>query len=82
MIEKEKIVVKQIRRLEKRRNKLNIEIAQQRELLELICTHSDTYEDTEYHEGSYYNKSEYITVRICKICNKKWELKRETGGYN
>lgn len=81
MTEKEKIVVKQIERLEKRRNKLNVEIAKQRELLELICTHSDTYEDTEYHEGSYYNKSEYVHIRICRICNKTWELKRTTGSY-
>lgn len=77
MTEKEKIVVKQIQRLEKRRDKLTIEINKQMALLELICTHSDVIEDEVYIEGDCYDKSEYIEGKRCITCNKFWQHKKE-----
>lgn len=81
MTEKEKIIVKQIQRLQKRRDNLTAEIAHQISLLELICTHSDREEKEEYEEGSYYNKSEYLTYNVCKICGHKLLVNRTIGSY-
>ena len=81
MTEKEKIVVKQIERLKKRRDKLNIEIAQQTSLLELICTHSEREIKEEYEEGSYYDKAQYYTYNVCKVCGNKQLVKHEIGSY-
>lgn len=81
MTEKEKIIVKQIERLEKRRNNLTAEISHQRSLLELICTHSEREVKEEYEEGSYYNKSEYHTYNVCKICGHKLLVHASLGSY-
>lgn len=79
--EKIKEVLKIIKRLEKRNEKLIHEINLRRKQLELICTHFETKVVNKYFEGSYYDKAEYVKEVICTICDKVLKSTSTEGGY-
>lgn len=70
-----------ISRLERRRDKLNKEIHYNKDVLKLICKHFETEKKEEYIEGSYYDRSEYITKKVCKICGTELSKSSTSGGY-
>lgn len=79
--EAEQVLYKKIQKLRKQRERISEQISKTQSLLELICTHSDREEKEEYEEGSYYNKSEYVTYNVCKICGHKLLVSRTIGSY-
>ena len=70
-----------ISRLERRRDKLNKEIYDNKTELKRICKHFETEEKEEYIEGSYYDRAEYITKKVCKICGTELSKSSTSGGY-
>ncbi len=70
-----------ISRLERRRDKLNKEIYDKKTELKRICKHFDTEKKEEYIEGSYYDRAEYITKKVCKICGTELSKSSTSGGY-
>lgn len=67
--------------LEKRRNKLNVEINNKKNKLKLICKHSDIETKETYIDADYYNTSEYITRKVCKIYKKELSKVSKYGGF-
>lgn len=70
-----------ISRLERRRDKLNKEIYDNKTELKRICKHFETEKKEEYIEGSYYDRAEYITKKVCKICGTELSKSSTSGGY-
>lgn len=70
-----------ISRLERRRDKLNKEIFDNKTELKRICKHFDTEKKEEYIEGNYYDRAEYITKKVCKICGTELSKSSTSGGY-
>ena len=70
-----------ISRLERRRDKLNKEIDDNKTKLKRICKHFETEKKEEYIEGSYYDRAEYITKKVCKICGTELSKSSTSGGY-
>ena len=70
-----------ISRLERMRDKLNKEIYNNKTELKRICKHLDTEKKQEYIEGSYYDRAEYITKKVCKICGTELSKSSTSGGY-
>lgn len=70
-----------ISRLERRRDKLNKEIYDNKAVLKRICKHFETEKKEEYIEGSYYDRAEYITKKVCKICGTELSKSSTSGGY-
>lgn len=70
-----------IRRLEHKRDKLNREIYDNKTELKRICKHFETEKKEEYIEGSYYDRAEYITKKVCKICGTELSKSSTSGGY-
>lgn len=70
-----------ISRLERRRDKLNKEIYDNKAELKRICKHFETEKKEEYIEGSYYDRAEYITKNVCKICGTELSKSSTSGGY-
>lgn len=70
-----------ISRLERRRDKLNKEIHDNKAVLKRICKHFETEKKEEYIEGSYYDRAEYITKKVCKICGTELSKSSTSGGY-
>ena len=72
---------KEIAKLELKRDKLQSFIFNEKEKLQNICLHNETYEKHEFFEGSYYDKSEYINKMICEVCGKVMSENKSYGGY-
>ena len=70
-----------ISRLERRRDKLNKEIYDNKTELKRICKHFETEKKEEDIEGSYYDRAEYITKKVCKICGTELSKSSTSGGY-
>lgn len=71
-----------ISRLERRRDKLNKEIYDNKTELNRICKHFETERKEEYIEGSYYDRAEHITKIVCKICGTELSKSSTSGGYS
>ena len=85
-------LVKQINKLKVKRDKTNTkfnaqivliesELQEQRDKLQFVCSHEKTHNKELYIEGSYYNKSEYITDIVCDNCGLILKTKKTLGGY-
>jgi len=71
----------EINRLGRRRKKLSEQILRLTNKLKEVCVHNETEIVNEFNDGSYYDRKEYITKVVCKVCDKELDKKISYGGY-
>lgn len=75
------IINDEINRLRRRYDKLTDEICQLTKELNQVCIHDETEVKYDFIDGSYYDRKQYITKTVCKICGKELDIKVKYGGY-
>ena len=57
-------------------------VRQQKETeLSQICTHKEIITKQHFNEGDYYSRSQYITLKVCKVCGTVVDRTVTTGSY-
>ena len=82
MNENVKILLKDIKKLKLKEAKISNDIQIKKAELKQICLHEDFEVNETYFEGNYFEKSQYITTTVCKICLKKLDEIIKIGNYN
>ena len=72
---------KTIDQLIEKRDSLMNDIILKKEQLQLICIHDETKKVDKYEEGSYFDRSRYITEIRCNLCNRLLESDIRIGSY-
>lgn len=75
------VLYNNIIRLEKKLNKLHNEINIKKLELRQICIHNETINEENYISGSYLDRAEFITRKICKFCGKELDKQVKYGGF-
>lgn len=74
-------LLKQREKAKKMERKWGEKVSELTRLINENCVHSLTETVTEYEEGSYFDRSQYHTIKKCRICQKELGRKTEIGSY-
>lgn len=76
-----KEIIKTLKRLKKRQQKLQNQILEKQQELINICVHADIEIKKFTIPGSYYDRSQYVTQTICSVCGKLLNEHSVAGSY-